>query len=171
MTLLKYQYNNTLYFTPMSVHRAIWEKERKVCTAITQDQFDKQGFAVEVIEFNPVDMLPDDIQKGYQLQQLKKQRSEQVSKIVVEVDGMKFDGDETAQTRMGRTIAAAIAQGVDIDKEMRTWVLADNSIVQVSIKQLAQALEKAGNEQTSLWTIPYTESETGDQEDTDTKSE
>ena len=28
---------------------------------------------------------------------------------------MKFDGDETAQTRMGRTISAAIALGVDLN--------------------------------------------------------
>lgn len=56
---------------------------------------------------------------------------------------------------MGRTIAAAVALGVDLTTEKRTWVLADNSIAQVSIKQLAEALRLAGNAQTELWTVPY----------------
>lgn len=89
------------------------------------------------------------------LAQAKAERAEAVSKIVVEVDGMKFDGDEESQTRMGRTIAAAVALGVDLTKEKRTWVLADNSIAEVTIAQLAKALQLAGDAQTELWTIPY----------------
>lgn len=85
----------------------------------------------------------------------KAQRAEVVSKIIVEVDGMKFDGDETAQTRMGRTISAALALGVDINTEKRVWVLADNTVAEPTIAQLAKALELAGNEQTRLWTVPY----------------
>lgn len=90
-----------------------------------------------------------------ELAQAKAERAEAVSKIIVEVDGMKFDGDETAQGRMGRTIAAAIALGVDIETYTQTWVLADNTVAQVTIKQLAQALKLAGEAQTALWTIPY----------------
>lgn len=91
------------------------------------------------------------------LKQAKAERAEAVSKIIVEVDGMKFDGDETAQTRMGRTISAAQALGVD-SSEKRTWVLADNTVAEPTIAQLAQALKLAGDEQTKLWTIPYEES-------------
>lgn len=90
------------------------------------------------------------------LAEAKAERADAVSKIIVEVDGMEFDGDETAQGRMGRTIAAAVALGVDLATEKRTWVLADNSIAQVSIKQLAEALRLAGDAQTALWTVPYT---------------
>ena len=89
------------------------------------------------------------------LEQAKEERAEAVSKITVEVDGMKFDGDETAQTRMGRTIAAAVALGVDINTYTQTWVLADNTVANPTIKQLAEALKLAGEEQTKLWTVPY----------------
>lgn len=89
------------------------------------------------------------------LAEAKAERAQAVEKIVVTVDGMKFDGDETAQGRMGRTIAAAIALGVDIETYTQTWVLADNTVAQVTIKQLAQALKLAGEAQTALWTIPY----------------
>lgn len=99
--------------------------------------------------------------KAKALAQAKAERAEAVSKITVEVDGMTFDGDETAQTRMGRTIAAAVALGVDLTVEKRTWVLADNTVAEVTIAQIAQALKLAGEAQTALWTKPYeTASET-----------
>lgn len=90
-----------------------------------------------------------------ELAQAKAERADAVSELIVEVDGMKFDADEESQTRMGRTIAAAVALGADLGAEKRTWVLADNSIAEVSVKQLAEALRLAGNAQTKLWTVPY----------------
>lgn len=89
------------------------------------------------------------------LAQAKAERAEAVSKITVEVDGMTFDGDEESQTRMGRTIAAAIALGVDLTTYKQVWVLADNTVAEVTISQLAQALKLAGEAQTALWTVPY----------------
>lgn len=94
------------------------------------------------------------------LEQAKKERAEAVSKIIVEVDGMQFDGDETAQTRMGRTISSAIALGVDLNTEKRIWVLADNTVAEPTVAQLAQALKLAGDKQTELWTVPYEEQST-----------
>lgn len=105
-----------------------------------------------------IQKLPDPTPEELEAQVLenaKAERADAVSKIIVEVDGMKFDGDETAQTRMGRTISAAMAQGVDLNTEKRTWVLADNTVAKPTIAQLAKALELAGNEQTRLWTVPY----------------
>ena len=90
-----------------------------------------------------------------ELAQAKAERADAVSKLIVEVDGMRFDADEESQTRMGRTIAAAVALEVDISAEKRTWVLADNAIAEVTVKQLAEALRLAGDAQTKLWTIPY----------------
>ena len=90
-----------------------------------------------------------------ELAQAKAERADAVSKLIVEVDGMRFDADEESQTRMGRTIAAAVALEVDISAEKRTWVLADNSIAEVTVRQLAEALRLAGDEQTKLWTVPY----------------
>lgn len=100
-------------------------------------------------------LLTEEEIKNQELAQAKSERAEAVSKIIVEVDGMKFDGDEEAQTRMGRTIAAAVALGVDINTYTQTWVLADNTVANPTIKQLAQALKLAGEEQTKLWAVPY----------------
>lgn len=105
-----------------------------------------QGYAPE---------KPQELIEAEALAQAKSERAEAVSKIVVEVDGMAFDGDETAQTRMGRTIAAAIALGVNLQTYTQVWVLADNTVAQVTVAQLAQALKLAGEAQTALWTVPY----------------
>lgn len=91
-----------------------------------------------------------------ELAQAKAERATAVSKITVTVDGMVFDGDETSQERMSRTITAAVATGENMSATT-TWVLADNTVAQVSIKQLAQALRAAGEAQTELWTVPYDE--------------
>lgn len=89
------------------------------------------------------------------LAKAKQERADAVSKITVKVDGMTFDGDETAQTRMGRTIAAAVALGVDLQNTKHVWILADNTVAQPTIAQLAQALKLAGEAQTKLWPNPY----------------
>lgn len=101
--------------------------------------------------------MTEEEKAAHELEQAKYERADAVSKIIVEVDGMKFDGDEESQTRMGRTIAAAVALGVDLTTETRTWVLADNTIAEVTIAQLAEALKLAGDAQTELWAVPYTE--------------
>ena len=79
----------------------------------------------------------------------KAQRAETVSRIVVEIDGLKFDGDEDSQDRMARAIVALDAG------ETIQWVLADNSVVQVTREQLRQALRLAGQQQTEVWANPY----------------
>ena len=80
----------------------------------------------------------------------KSDRADYVSKIVVEVDGMKFDGDETSQDRMSRSVVA-----LNDDNETVQWVLADNTIAQVTRVQLKQALRLAGEAQTAIWANPY----------------
>ena len=116
----------------------------------------ERGDNLEWIVMKIPDPTPEEIE-AQALASAKAERAEAVSKIIVDVDGMKFDGDETAQTRMGRTISAAIALGVDLNTEKRTWVLADNTVAEPTIAQLAQALKLAGDEQTKLWTVPYEE--------------
>ena len=100
--------------------------------------------------------MPPDVAAAKALEEAKEERADIVSKIKVTVDGMEFDGDEVAQTRMGRTIAAAVALGVDINTYTQTWVLADNTVANPTIKQLAEALKLAGEAQTDAWTVPYT---------------
>lgn len=84
----------------------------------------------------------------------KAEREEYVSKIIVEVDGMSFDGDEVSQDRMARSIIA-----LDLGEKVQ-WVLADNSIAMVSRQQLREALRKAGEAQTAIWADPYLTSTT-----------
>lgn len=93
------------------------------------------------------------------MEQKKALRAEAVSRITVEVDGMVFDGDEKAQERMSRTVSIATANGMPMTTET-TWVLADNTIAQVTLQQLAKACLLAGQKQTELWTVPYQNEET-----------
>lgn len=105
-----------------------------------------------------------------ELAQAKAERAGAVSKITVTVDGMTFDGDETSQERMARTITAAVATGEDMSATT-TWVLADNTVATVSITQLAQALRAAGEQQTELWTVPYENATETPAEETTTEPE
>lgn len=88
------------------------------------------------------------------MEQKKALRAEAVSRITVEVDGMVFDGDETAQDRMARAITMFQANNLPADT-VTPWVLADNTIAEVTVAQLSKALLLAGQAQTALWTIPY----------------
>ena len=93
------------------------------------------------------------------MEQKKALRAEAVSKITVTVDGMEFDGDETAQDRMARAITMFQANNLPADYQT-DWVLADNTIAKVTVTQLSQALLLAGQAQTALWTVPYQVEET-----------
>lgn len=93
------------------------------------------------------------------MEQKKALRAEAVSKITVTVDGMEFDGDETAQDRMARAITMFQANNLPADYQT-DWVLADNTIAKVTVTQLSQALLLAGQAQTALWTVPYQNEET-----------
>ena len=91
----------------------------------------------------------------------KATRATKVGALTVTVDGMVFDADETSQNRMSRVVAGAQALGVDLNTTTQIWVLADNTVAQPTVAQLAQALKLAGEAQTALWTVPYqTETET-----------
>lgn len=89
----------------------------------------------------------------------KAERAMQVGRLTVTVDGMVFDADETSQNRMSRVVSGAQALGID-SSTTQVWVLADNTIAQPTVAELAQALKLAGEAQTALWTKPYEESDT-----------
>lgn len=98
---------------------------------------------------------PSEVVAEEELAKAKTERAAAVAALTVEVDGMIFDGDEKAQERMARTVTAATATGEGMDATT-TWVLHDNTVATVTIRQLASALRMAGEAQTALWTIPYT---------------
>lgn len=99
-------------------------------------------------------VLDDDKAAEVSMTEAKTDRAEAVARITVEVDGMVFDGDETAQDRMARAITMFQASNLP-DDYTTAWVLADNTVAQVTVNQLAKALLLAGQKQTELWTKPY----------------
>ena len=133
--------------------RQVLENITKDSTEYVLKRGDDLSYWVEKIP----DPTPEEIAEK-ELEEAKVARADAVANIRVWVDGMEFDGDETSQERLSRTITAATATGAKMT-DYTTWVLADNTIAQVTIEQLATALRKAGEKQTELWTKPY-ESET-----------
>ena len=116
------------------------ENEQEICALL----------GVEIVN------LPDpELSEEERLSVRKLARSRAVNAIIVEVDGMKFDGDEVAQGRMAR--ALKVAELNNLDKT--AWVLADNTVVEVNKKQLGEALSKAMLAQGELWTKPYEDSD------------
>lgn len=122
-----------------------------------------------IVEIDPVDevrrfqivAVPEPTKEelaAQTLAQAKAERAAAVAAITVTVDGMVFDGDEKAQERMARTVTAATATGASMD-DTTVWVLHDNTVATVTVRQLATALRLAGEAQTALWTIPYTTNE------------
>ncbi len=117
---------------------------------VEQDVFDlyRQGYYRNE-EGKPTEPeIPEPTQEEL-LEIAKTKRTEAVSKITVEVDGMVFDGDETSQARM------SVASSTMTDDETNVWVLADNTVVQVTKAQLLQACRLARIAQSELWIKPY----------------
>lgn len=115
-----------------------------------EDGYDDDGKRYLIINPPEPEYVPTQEEiEAKALAKAKAERANAVAKITVEVDGMKFNGDEVSQSRMARS---AVAMN---DEETITWVLADNTIAQVTKVQLLQALRLSGEEQTRLWTKPY----------------
>ena len=79
----------------------------------------------------------------------KAAREVAVARIVVEVDGMPFDGNEESQGRMARAILACDASAIDAI----TWVLADNTAALVPLQTMKKALTLAVASQGALWPL------------------
>ena len=103
---------------------------------------------------------PVDESEEAELERLRAERAIAVENILVEKDGMSFEGDETSQNRMSRALVAVMAKTF-IEKfginPTTKWVLDDNSVQEVTMEQLADVLLQSGLKQTELWVVPYTE--------------
>lgn len=79
----------------------------------------------------------------------KAQRATAVANITVTTStGKVFDGDEISQGRISRAIVALQSQP---EASTIKWVLSDNTVAQVDIKELREALTMAVFRQTELW--------------------
>jgi hypothetical protein len=102
--------------------------------------------------FEPYTYTPSEKDK---LSQKKALREEELENLKVQVDGMVFDADEISQNRISRILSTAYTLNQDIDTTFKEWVLADNTISKVSIRQLSAVLEKASEKTSELWLKPY----------------
>lgn len=83
----------------------------------------------------------------------KTRRAEAVRAIkVTTASGRTFDGDETSQARMARAILGLQEAGAGATV---TWVLADNTTIDATAAELAEALKLAGAEQARLWVADH----------------
>lgn len=102
--------------------------------------------------FEPYTYSPSEKDK---LSQKKALREEELENLKVQVDGRVFDADEISQNRISRILSTAYTLNQDIDTTFKEWVLADNTISKVSIRQLSAVLEKASEKTSELWLKPY----------------
>lgn len=94
--------------------------------------------------------LPPALTEEQAREAYKVTRAALVAAIVVDVDGLPFDGDEISQGRMSRAI-----QALQIAAAPSTlWVLANNTPTMVTLAQFQQALVAAGQAQSALWVGP-----------------
>ena len=84
------------------------------------------------------------------LSKAKQVRKQEVDAIIVTTAaGRSFDGNEDAQNRMAR---ALLGLG---DADTMPWVLADNTIAQITKAELQEALRLSGTAMAELWVKPY----------------
>ena len=84
------------------------------------------------------------------LAKAKQERAQAVAEIIVTTtSGNSFDGYEDAQNRMARALLGLS------DTDTMSWVLADNSIAQVTKAELQEALRLSGTAMAELWVKPY----------------
>lgn len=147
-------YNGVEYQSEWVVRQEIFKKDRVCFGEAPSDgavEFWAQ-YGVVYVEKPKPEPTPEEL-AAKELEEAKRIRAAKVAAITVEVDGLVFDGDEPAQSRMARAITAAETAGLT----ETVWVLADNTVAKVTKEQLQRALSKAMLAMAKVWTEPYTE--------------
>jgi hypothetical protein len=143
-------YNGIDYQSEWQVRQEVFKKDR-VSFGEAPEEGKVEFWAQYGVTYSERELTPEE-QEAQNLAIAKRERAAKVAAITVEVDGMVFDGDEQAQSRMARAITAAETARL----ESTVWVLADNTVATVTKAQLQQALAKAMIAMSELWTYPYT---------------
>lgn len=143
-------YNGIDYQSEWQVRQEVFKKDR-VSFGEAPEEGKVEFWAQYGVIYSERELTPEE-QEAQKLAIAKRERAAKVAAITVEVDGMVFDGDEQAQSRMARAITAAETTGL----ESTVWVLADNTVATVTKVQLQQALAKAMIAMSKLWIYPYT---------------
>lgn len=143
-------YNGIDYQSEWQVRQEVFKKDH-VSFGEAPEEGKVEFWAQYGVTYSERELTPEELE-AQNLAIAKRERAAKVAAITVEVDGMVFDGDEQAQSRMARAITAAETAGL----ESTVWVLADNTVATVTKAQLQQALAKAMIAMSELWTYPYT---------------
>lgn len=129
-----------------SIHSKIPTPNIEVTDKVWQEAININANYYENGKFIVKDFRTADELETQAIAEYKASRQEAVNNIKVTTEaGNTFDGDETSQTRMVR--AASLMD----DEEVTTWVLADNTVIEVTKAELMEASKLAGQEQTKLW--------------------
>ena len=144
-------YNGVTYQSEWQVRQEVFNRDH-VSFGEAPEEGKGEFWARYGVVYAERELTPEE-QEAQDLAIAKRERAIKVAAIKVEVDGMTFDGDESAQSRMARAITAAETAGL----ESTVWVLADNTVATVTKAQLQQALSKAMLAMAELWTAPYSE--------------
>lgn len=152
----KYVYKDEVYNSSWAVRQAIGAAEN-IAFGDEPKEGRKEFWAeLGVTYTEEPDPEPSEEEKeAARLAEAKRVRAEKVAAIKVTVDGMVFDGDETAQSRMARAVTAADVSG----RDSTVWILADNTVATVTKAQLQQALALAMIEMGKVWPDPYEQEE------------
>ena len=138
-------YNGVAYQSEWQVRQEVFNRDH-VSFGEAPEEGKIEFWAQFGVTYSERELTPEE-QEAQNLAVAKRERAAK------EVDGMTFDGDESAQSRMARAITAAETAGL----ESTVWVLADNTVATVTKAQLQQALSKAMLTMAELWTKPYAE--------------
>ena len=108
---------------------------------------EEQVLVGDIAEF--VDEIADLLENNeVYVQAIRRARKEKaIREVTVDVNSKVFDGDEISQSRMLRAIQIAAVTG----ETATQWKLADNSIVDVTLDELKEALMLAGKEMSKIW--------------------
>lgn len=129
------------------------EYQSAVRDGVEQDSKGNWVWAWKIIDWTDEQIAEHEATKAANaLVAAKAERQTKVDTLIVTTQaGNTYDGDEVSQGRMARAIIGMQTQpGITI-----SWVLADNSIVSVTVAELTEALALSGLAQAAIWTEPY----------------
>lgn len=143
----------TEFLTENDAHVVSFWKEHddQTQTLVSSEPYIDAGtvYGVMVREFTAEELAAREQTTQQQTEQGNKAaRAELVQAIVVTTaSGKSFDGDEVSQNRMARAIVALGGSGATGTE----WKLADNTVAEVTLEELTEALRMAGAQQTAVW--------------------
>lgn len=150
-TVITYKFNGKNYDSVWALRNAVWEESRIVFkTPTSKEEWTKIGVRYLETEVVPKPPTPQE-ESAKKLSRAKRLRTVQVDTIVVTVNGKKFNGDEYSQSRMVRIITANEHKPI---QNIR-WVLSDDTVADVTVDELKEALYLSVVEMEKVWAVPY----------------